>query len=172
MQNTLRGTLTLRGLGVSIAPRGEIDLDETLGRRRAERSNQVIVAFEEGYMETIRKSRPTGEAPIDDARFEKALDERLEKFKLSLREELGELRGALGGDVKKMLEGLRVAKLKLNDEKRRVLVDTALSAAEIRARLAYLEEQERELTKNFQSIGRKAEGSGEVEKNADLLSSI
>ncbi|MHC4829804.1 MAG: hypothetical protein ACYTFT_05535, partial [Planctomycetota bacterium] len=57
VQNTLRGTLTLRGLGVSIAPRGEIDLDETLGRRRAERSNQVIVAFEEGYMETIRKSR-------------------------------------------------------------------------------------------------------------------
>lgn len=78
VENTLRATLTLRGLGVSIPPGEQLDLD-VLGRERAESSNQVQVAFEEGYLRNVRKE-PTvdadppaaddppaaGEAPLTD----------------------------------------------------------------------------------------------------------
>lgn len=174
VRNTLRGTLTFRGLGLSIAPGGEVDID-ALGRERAEASNQIQVAFEEGYLQTVSKDSPTGRQHSGPsvAEIESALDDRLASFKASLKDELQELRTQLSGDVGGLLENLKVAKLKLNEEKRRVLVDSSLSAAEVRARLAFLEEQERDLTKNFTSIGRKADiASDGVEARADLLSSM
>jgi hypothetical protein len=168
VRNLLRGTLTLRGLGISIPAKGELDLDLALGRERAERSNQVLVAFEEGYLQTVRKDAG-GPEPSEQ------LEARLEAFKEQLSRELGGLRASLAGDVRDMLAGLKVAKLKLNEEKERVLVDTTLSDAEVRARLAFLDEQERELEKNFSEIGRKRSGSpvaGNVVANADLLAGI
>lgn len=173
VRNTLRGILTLRGLGVSLPPSGELDLDRILGRETAEASNQVAVALEEGYLQTVAKRDGAGgDAPDADA-IGSALEARLESFKRSLREELSTLRTQLSGDVRDMLSGLKVAKLKLTEEKQRLLVDDSLSGAEIRARLAFLEEQERELTRSFDTIGRKAaKSSANVEAKADLLSSM
>ncbi len=171
VRNLLRGTLTFRGLGVSIAAKAEFDLD-TLGRERAEQSNQVQVAFEEGYLVTVRKHDGVSVGDHDGASAA-VIDERLAGFKESMKAELNALRTSVVGDVREVLGGLKVAKLKLNDEKRRVLIDDSLSQAEVRARLAYLEEQERDLTSHFSSIGRKEDvaAAGVVAK-ADLLSSI
>ncbi len=176
VRNLLRGTLTFRGLGVSIPPKAQIDLDEVLGRARAEGSNQVIVAFEEGYLQTVRKDEAAGVVGITSAEVERALAGRFDAFRTSLHEEMGSLRTSLAGDVKVMLDNLKVARAKLREEKDRVLFDTSLSDAEIRARLACLDEQERELEKNFSEIGRKrsnsAAATGSVAEKADLLSSI
>lgn len=175
VRNLLRGTLTFRGLDISIPPKGQLDLDERLGRDRAETSNQVLVAFEEGYLQTVRKDDGTvREGPFTSAQMEQAIGGHLDAFKLSLREDLGALRASLAGDVKGMLENLKVARNRLREEKERILIDATLSEAEIKARLAVLDEQERELEKNFSEIGRKraASGAGSVAEKADLLSSI
>lgn len=200
VRNLLRGTLTFRGLDISIPPKGQLDLDERLGRDRAETSNQVLVAFEEGYLQTVFKDQSglpgtQGATGITDEQLVASL----ESFKRSV---LAEIRAAIPGqpalpapgpaaataagvdelkaaiaDVKDALGHLRVVKLKLREEKERVVLDTSLSEVEIRARLAFLEEKERELEKNFAEIGRKSgrkdvpQGASVVEK-ADLLSSI
>jgi len=198
VKNLLRGTLTFRGLAISIPPKGDYDLD-LLGRKRAEESNQVLVAFEEGYLQTVFKDQSglPGAQGISSLTDEQLVD-RLESFKRSV---LAEIRAAIPGqpaaapgpaaataagvdelkaaiaDVKDALKNLKVVKLKLREEKERVVLDATLSEAEIRARLAFLEEKERELEKNFAEIGRKsgrkdvAQGASVVEK-ADLLSSI
>jgi hypothetical protein len=180
VRNLLRGTLTFRGIGLSIPPKGQIDLDSVLGRERAETSNQVLVAFEEGYLQTVTKDDPLarraaaglggGEASLTGEQMERALD----AFKLTLREDLGSLRASLAGDVRGILQELKVAKARLREEKERVLEDSSLSDAEIKARLACLDEQERELEKNFSEIGRKRSmaTTGSVAEKADLLSSI
>ncbi|GIW70628.1 MAG: hypothetical protein KatS3mg102_0170 [Planctomycetota bacterium] len=179
-RNTTRGRLRFPGLALTIAPGAEVDLDCALGRSRAEQSNQILVAFEEGYLETVRKDPAppaavrggTGAAGggLDDAR----LAARLEAFKDSLRGELQQLRAALAGDVRTILGGLRVARDRLDEQRRRVLADQSLSEAEIRARLAFLEEQEMELVRNFDALGRAhaPEAGGEVAAKADLLSRL
>ena len=178
VRNLLRGTLTFRGLNLSIPPKGQLDLDVLLGRVRAETSNQVLVAFEEGYLQTVRKDDGVqlGElGGVTAGKVEAALAGQLDAFKTSLREDMGALRVSLAGDVRDMLENLKVQRSRLREEKERILVDETLSDAEIRARLACLDEQERELEKNFSEIGRKrsvAAASGSVAQNADLLSSI
>src|SRR5260221_2502481 len=101
-------------MGVAIPPKAELDLDLTLGREKAERSNQILVAFEEGYLQTVH--RESGAPAITD----RGLEERLASFKTSLSQELGSLRTSLAGDVREMLAGLKVAKMKLNEEKERV----------------------------------------------------
>jgi hypothetical protein len=181
VRNLLRGTLTFRGLNVSIPPKGQLDLDELLGRDRAETSNQVLVAFEEGYLQTVRKDDPESAARdvaerggVMAVNVEQALAGQLTAFQSSLREDMGALRASLAGDVRTMLENLKVARAKLRDEKERILVDATLSDAEIKARLASLDAEERELEKNFSEIGRKraVSTSGGVAEKADLLSSI
>jgi hypothetical protein len=177
VRNLLRGTLTFRGLGLSIPPKAQLDLDEMLGRDRAERSNQVLVAFEEGYLQTVRKDDGSDRvAELGGVSVERALAERLDALKTGLREDMGALRASLAGDVRGMLDNLKVARSRLREEKERVLVDSTLSDSEIKARLACLDEQERELEKNFTELGKKrtnaAAASGSVAQNADLLSSI
>jgi hypothetical protein len=97
----------------------------------------------------------------------------MERFRASLQEELSALRASLAGDVRGMLDGLQLAKAKIREQKGRVLEDHSLSDAEIRARLATLDEEERALEKNFSELGRKRtkEGGGVAEK-ADLLASM
>src|SRR5437868_2438099 len=156
VRNLLRGTLTFRGLNVSIPPKAQLDLDELLGRERAETSNQVLVAFEEGYLQTVRKDEPGSAARdvaelggVTAANVEQALAGQLSAFKSSMREDMGALRASLAGDVRGMLDNLKVARSRLREEKERLLVDATLSDSEIKARLACLDEQERELEKNF-----------------------
>src|SRR3954467_10460848 len=55
VKNSLRATLSLRGLGVQIASGAEFDLD-VVGRDTAEQSPQVAVAIEEGYLANVFKA--------------------------------------------------------------------------------------------------------------------
>src|SRR5688500_676303 len=64
VRNALRATLNLRGLGVTIPAGQEFDLDDKLGRDRAESNNQVVVAFEEGYLENVYKAPRGGGSPV------------------------------------------------------------------------------------------------------------
>jgi hypothetical protein len=201
VKNLLRGTLTFRGLGISISPKADYDLDQ-LGRQRAETSNQVLVAFEEGYLQTVFKDQAGLPGVTAGGLTDQQLLDRLDSFKqavlselrqalpaqvaaaarpgpndgLDMKHELSELRQVIAADMKGMLQNLKVAKLKLKEEKERVLVDESLSEAEIRARLAFLDEKERELEKNFSEIGRKTRPSETATKSvvekADLLSNI
>src|SRR5438876_10610118 len=108
VRNLLRGTLTFRGMGLSIPPKGQLDLDELLGRERAETSNQVLVAFEEGYLQTIRKDETAGAAGLASEHVERALAGRLDAFQSSLKDDLSSLRASVAGDVRDMLENLKV----------------------------------------------------------------
>src|SRR5205085_4279284 len=136
-----------KGAGSSIPPKGEVDLDAVLGRGRAEGSNQVLVAFEEGYLQTVRKD--------DGAAVPEAAGGAAVVTSAGLERALGDLRASLAGDMRTMIESLKVARARLREEKERLLVDDSLSDAEIKARLACLDEEERELEKNFSEIGRK-----------------
>src|SRR5262245_47262006 len=95
VRNLLRGTLTFRGINLSIPPKAQLDLDEVLGRERAETSNQVLVAFEEGYLQTVRKDDGVPH-PAELGGVTAALD----AFKTTLREDMGALRASLAGDVR------------------------------------------------------------------------
>ncbi|MBI3723179.1 hypothetical protein HY251_04375, partial [bacterium] len=58
-------------------------------------------------------------------------------------------------------------------EKRRILADRSLPEPEIKARLSFLDEKERELEKNFETIGRQIEkNDGDIMDKADLLSEL
>src|SRR5205807_1915669 len=90
---------------------------------------------------------------------------------LSLKEELEGFRKAIAGDVRQVVSEVQIAKEKIEAEKRKIMQDASLSDAEIKARLSFLEEKERELTKNFETVGRQIEGhDGDVMDKADLLS--
>lgn len=192
VRNNLRGTLTFRGLDVSIPAGAEFDLDG-LGRDVAEDSAQVQVAFEEGYLSNILKEEVLQEEPLEPTPGESG---DLEAFKRSIldeirtalpkaeaagltaeqmRGELAELKAALVGDMQNLIGNLKVAKLRLAEERERVLVDQSLTEADIRARLAFLDEQGSRLEKNFERLGR-AHGStsrpGDLLGNVDLLSNI
>ncbi len=189
VKNLLRGTLTLRGMDVSIPPKGEFDLD-TIGREKAESSNQVLVAFEEGYLQNVFKDQSAPAGGLDAGQ----LDDKLASFREQIMAELKaampqlpeakepeDLKGALAGlrkdlagDMEHMLKGLRVAKLKLQGERERLLVDQNLSKEDVKARLAVLEDYERNLEKNFERLGSQVQGAddGTIADRADLLSNI
>src|SRR5687768_9980742 len=97
VRNALRATLSLRGLGVTVPAGQEFDLDEKLGSRdRAESNNQVIVAFEEGYLENVYKAPRGGTATNAGLAQTGALggrglsSEELDDFKKSFMRELRE----------------------------------------------------------------------------------
>lgn len=54
VKNLLRGTLYISDLNLKIAPKDYFDLD-SIGRDRAENSRQIKLAFEEGYLQNIKK---------------------------------------------------------------------------------------------------------------------
>lgn len=208
VKNKLRATLTLRGLGVSIASGAEFDLD-AIGRTTAESSPQVTVAFEEGYLENVFKQPGAGgAAPARGAETPRDLltagefNQRLESFKaqflnelkaqipglekldklelaqapkdsVDLKAELENVRKAIASDMREVVGDIKVAREKIEAEKRRILSDASLSQHEIKARIAFLEEKERELAKNFESVGRTVEMSdGDVQDKADLLADL
>ena len=213
VKNSLRATVSLRGLGVSIPAGAEFDLD-AVGRDTAEQSPQVAVAIEEGYLKNVfkapREAAPpssggstTTIAPADLSGLVTSKD--FEAFKsqflTELRSQLPALQkldkldqlqtgahaAAAGADLKDQLEGFRksiaddvkaaadeikqVARDKILAEKRKILADQNLTEAEMKLRIAFLEEKERELETNFESVGHKVEGQdGDVMDKADLLS--
>ena len=196
VQNTLKATLTFRGLDISIPAGEKLDLDVALGRARADDSNQVQVAFEEGYLESVFKGAPefdsealtqpsTAVVPTPGVSTEH-FDQRMEAFKtefmtelrnqlplLAERTQLDEVRDAISADVKSLVGELKGLRERIGTIKERVEQDGSLSNAEVKARLAFLEEQERELLKNFESVGKQVETEdGDVMDIADMLSEL
>jgi hypothetical protein len=196
VKNSLRATITLRGLGIQIPAGSEFDLD-AIGRDTAEKAPQVAVAIEEGYLKNVFKApREAGQpqsapaAPPDLSGLVTSKD--FESFKTQFMDELksklpAALQGINSDGLKTELEGFRksiaddvkaaadeikqVARDKILSEKRRILADQNLTEAEMKLRIAFLEEKERELEKNFDTIGQKIEGAdGDVMDKADLLS--
>lgn len=181
VKNILRGTLTFKGVGISIPAKGELDLDAELGRDRAETSNQVLVAFEEGYLRTIAKDEPgaaqggsRGDAQVlAHEAADRAIGARMDSLRSSFQQDLVDLRSSLAGDVRGMIDGLKLARAKIREEKDRLVEDRSLSEAEIRARLATLDEEERRLEKNFTDLGRKRTSEdGSAAEKADLLANM
>ena len=198
VKNTLKGTLSFRGLDVSIPAGRDFDLD-TLGRDSAEESNQVKVAFEEGYLQSVYKAprqQVDRDAPLafsDHAETAfgisaEQFDDRLEGFKrefmaelkarvpvVSEASQLEDVRAAISKDMQELVGELKLVRDRFDTVKGRVLEDESLSEAEVKARIAFLEEQERELLKNFESLGRRVEqedADGDVMGKADLLANL
>ena len=198
VRNALRATLNLRGLGITVPAGQEFDLDDRLGRERAESNNQIQVAFEEGYLENVYKA-PTTATPATAGGIPTAAmsggrglsSEELEDFKRSFMRELREqlpqmanvanaghveqMRQAISQDVQALVGEFKLLRDRFEVAKGAVRQDPKLSDAEVKARLAFLEEQERALLKNFETVGRRVESEkedGDVMDKADLLSNL
>jgi hypothetical protein len=208
VKNSLRATLSLRGLGVTIPAGAEYDLD-AVGRDTAEQSPQVAVAIEEGYLKNVFKAaREGGPAPgpapaaaapdlsglvtskdfesfkqqfLTELRNQLPALQKLEKLDqlshqapptVDLKDQLDGLRKSIADDVRQATDEIKqVARDKILQEKRKILSDQSLTEAEMKLRVAFLEEKERELEKNFETVGHQVEGQdGDVMDKADLLS--
>lgn len=200
VKNTLKATLRFAGLDLTIRAGDSHDLDTAPGRASAESNNQVIVAFEEGYLENVYKEpapQPVTAAPsaVPAALVEPGVSKEefasgLESFKQSLLSELrthlesgeakqekgerlDEVRAAISEDMQELVGELKLVRERFSAVKGRIKEDSNLSDAEVKARLAFLDEQERELIKNFQSVGRQVESEGgDVMDKADLLANL
>lgn len=202
IKNMLKGALKFPGLDFTIPPGAEFDLDD-LPREVTENSNQLMVAFEEGYLKNIRKDPPpqapgpseppSAQTVLTDEALEKALsnfkNKIIEEIKNALPsslkvtdhsgdmlEKMTRLQESFQGDMGQIKNSMEEIKDKIRQEKFRVLEDQKLSSAELRARLKFLEEQEDEISKNFQRLGTTStstepKGKGLMEK-ADILSDL
>lgn len=204
VKNTLRATLSFRGLDLAIKAGESHDLDVVPGRGEAEASDQIVVAFEEGYLENVHKEAPSAPkgggqlaAPAAVAALmqpgvsKEEFAEGLESFRQSLLDELRTrlseeqqspsgstdleaVRAAISQDMQELVGELKLVRERFASVKGRIKEDSSLSQAEVKARLAFLEEQERELLKNFETVGRQVESDddGDVMDMADLLSNL
>lgn len=83
--NQLKGILKFPGLGIEIPPEKQVDLD-TLGREKAEASGQLKLAFDQGYLRTLRKT-----LQLDETEVNRMIEERIHSIKASLVSELSGL---------------------------------------------------------------------------------
>lgn len=201
VKNTLKATLSFRGLDLSIGAGEEFDLDTRPGRTTAEGSDQVVVAFEEGYLQNVYKEpQPSEQAPapadarpqitagMTQAQIDASLDRFKEQVLAELRAQLSgvqanaesatssqleDVRSAISNDMQELVGELKLVRDRFASVRGRIQEDESLSDAEIRARMAFLEEQERELMKNFETVGREVESDGgDVMDKADLLANL
>jgi hypothetical protein len=203
VKNTLKATLSFRGLDLSIGAGEEFDLDTRPGRNTAEGSDQVVVAFEEGYLQNVYKEpQPTARvspssaisagpqitAGMTQAQIDASLDRFKEQVLTELRAQLSgvqanaesatssqleDVRSAISNDMQELVGELKLVRDRFASVRGRIQEDESLSDAEIRARMAFLEEQERELMKNFETVGREVESDdGDVMDKADLLANL
>ncbi|MBL4847271.1 MAG: hypothetical protein JKY65_17265 [Planctomycetes bacterium] len=193
VKNTLKGTLSFRGLDLSIKAGDEFDLDTRPGRSAAEGSNQVIVAFEEGYLANVFKEpQPSsGPAPrgvategVSQAQIDASLDRFKDEVLSEIRSQrsttedasssqLEDVRSSISQDMQELVGELKLVRDRFASVRGRIEVDNNLSEVEIKARLMFLDEQERELMKNFETVGRTVESDdGDVMDKADLLANL
>ena len=83
--NQLKGVLKFPGLGFEVPPENQFDLD-TLGREKAEASGQLKLAFDQGYLKTVRKT-----VQLDENEVNRMIEERITSIKASLVSELSGL---------------------------------------------------------------------------------
>lgn len=183
VRNVLRGDLRFSRLELVIPAREEVDLDRALGREQAEGAEEIRIAFDEGYLQNVRKDEPAAAGAISPQDLGKHLD----RFKRSImreiraslpadlmggdqmRAELRELQESVVGGMRDLLEKVR---FRLREERMRVVEDQTLGEAEMRARLRFLEEKERELDANFERLGREGDSGPEPSqliRHAELL---
>ncbi|HBP21162.1 MAG TPA: hypothetical protein DEA08_25665 [Planctomycetes bacterium] len=202
VKNTLRATLSFRGLDLAIKAGESHDLDVVPGRGKAEASDQIVVAFEEGYLENVHKEAPAAPggklaspaavaALVQPGVSKEEFAQGLESFRAQLLDELRArlseeqqsqsgstdleaVRAAISQDMQELVGELKLVRERFASVKGRIKEDSSLSQAEVKARLAFLEEQERELLKNFETVGRQVESDddGDVMDMADLLSNL
>lgn len=188
VKNLLRGTLKFSGLGIEIPSRQEFDLD-SIGREVAECSNQLIVAFEEGYLQNIRKGE--SEVPVANVlihsssssseNFSDSLSSFKNEFLHHLQKHFPELitegmllnvKDSIVGDLGSKLDQI---KRKLQLARQDVLDSRDLSDAEIQARLLFLSEQERSLERHINDLGTKTltdTKESELQEKANLLDGL
>ena len=85
------------------------------------------------------------------------------------------MRAAISSDVQALVGEFKLLRDRFQSAKGRVREDPTLSDAEVKARLAFLDEQEQQLLKNFETVGRRVEQDhedGDVMGKADLLSNL
>ncbi len=83
--NQLKGVLKFPGLGIEVPPEKNVDLD-TLGREKAESSDQLKLAIDMGYLKTVRKT-----VQLDETEVNRMIEERITSIKASLVTELSGL---------------------------------------------------------------------------------
>lgn len=186
VKNILRGALYIDELKLRIPPKDYVDLDK-LGRTKVEGSMQLKLAFEEGYLQNIKKSESTDGASdtvMDELRKIQAPDERreLKKEVLDLRralfeerqreqqllQQFSEFKDVLLREMKALLRELATGR-RVEGAPEGVSVGP-LSEAELRARLTFLEAKEKEISSNLSQIGKRTEREAEADKIAELLS--
>ena len=97
--NQLKGVLKFPGLGIELGPEKNLDLD-TLGREKAEASGQLKLAFDQGYLKTVRKT-----VQLDESEVNRMIEERITSIKASLVSELsGMYRPGVGVREDRVLE--------------------------------------------------------------------
>ena len=197
VKNTLKATLSFRGLDLAIKAGDEFDLDTRPGRSAAEGSNQVVVAFEEGYLHNVYKEpQPASSGPgpraaepgiagLTQAQVDASLDRFKEQVLAELRSQrpasegasssqLEDVRSSISQDMQELVGELKLVRDRFASVRGRIEEDGSLSEVEIRARLMFLDEQERELMKNFETVGRQvgSDNDGDVMDKADLLANL
>jgi hypothetical protein len=80
--NQLKGILKFPHLMIEIAPEGQFDLD-TIGREKAEASQQLKLAIDSGYLRTIRKT-----LMLDESDINRMIEERIHSIKETLVTEI------------------------------------------------------------------------------------
>jgi hypothetical protein len=204
VRNKLRATLKIEGTAIEIEPEQEVDLD-IHGRDFVDELLPLAVAFEEGYLENVFKEAPQQVAPVTPVTQPVTITQgvtavemssHLEDFKQSIIDELkqtipsqngegmvsailgqqiGAVQEELRAGVKGVLESLEAVQGRLSQEKAKIVSNPNLSRAEIRARLAFIEETERNIKTNFDRIGHVIESESDqsdVLGHADLLADI
>jgi hypothetical protein len=201
VRNKLRATIKIEGTDIEIGPDQEVDLD-VHGRETMDELLPLAVAIEEGYLENVFKesrqdsSSATQPSGVASGITSAEINSHLEEFKRSILKELkqsiptqnsepmvsallgqqiGAVQEELRAGVKGVLESLEAVQSRLSKERASVTANPNLSPAEIKARLAFIEETERTIQTNFDKVGQEIEGesgSSDVIDHADLLSNI
>lgn len=134
----------------------------------SEEMTTQLAEFKKSILEELKQSLPqpvAKEAPAETETMVSAL----------LGEKIGAVQEELRAGVKGVLESLEAMQSRLSVEKQRIVSNPNLSKAEIRARIAFIEETERNIQTNFEKVGHEIEGAGgqsDVMNQADLLSDL
>lgn len=134
----------------------------------SEEMTSQLAEFKKSILEELKQSIPAPAAAKVPAETETMVS-------ALLGEKIGAVQEELRAGVKGVLESLEAMQSRLSVEKQKIVSNPNLSKAEIRARIAFIEETERNIQTNFEKVGHEIEGTGgqgDVMNQADLLSDL
>jgi hypothetical protein len=151
---------------------------EQLNRQSFDITSQLD-EFKRSILDEIRRSSLPQGRGVDDSVLKALFGEHMGAVQEELKSSMLGMRGMMDGVVDGMKDGLTDLKKQLEQklvaQRAAISSNPNLSDAEIRARLAFIEETERTLRTNFDRLGHVVEGedvSSDVLGNADLLADI